>query len=792
MVNPSLIVTSESRPLRTAFLVDLERTDDSTLDQIMAISTAIWGGARFPIIPVLGGELLAEWRACLLANDPDLIISVGQLPEETWRLLQRRVGPLQILTIDPADDRSRISGWEISALGTEDIPLYATSDRRFHRSPHFLYLHDRGEAGGRRTFAITNFGSVPKIVSFDRSFAQISHDVVLAGEDEPGELLQRLLRNDGLPVLTPRDVAVLYTTRPYSIGFDSDARSFQVMVGDSLLDRISAWNRSLSAENWMGRPGLWLSTELAGQSAFLERLGKWIPRVYWHGGSPPGALIVASYSAERTLLEQAAEILRRQAFMPSTVRSLRPDQALFPASVSAPYQSPGDDRTERFTAQAALSDSHGVIEFPRPPFLRDDQGHKGWMVDLEIEFPNEAAVTGRRGRWFLPHRQHMASAFANAGRERRIAAAGLPSLRVRSVEREVKFRVPHTIEPFFALLERFTPDGRWRGEPRSFGALRPSDAGKRLEALIQLFGGFWLAHHAFDDTFWRRAFSELAGRPADRRDRLLDSIDKELRGHSESAAAPRTDLSQRELAERLAEVAFKPRSAKDWMTREQLITMFGHVTREERLRDPRNGSNRPRERFQDYAAQELDRFVADGVLLQGSRVSCPVCGTIAWKVVDDLRRDMRCEGCLSSYPLPSDLEWSFRVNSLVKEALAQHGLLTVLNALDRLGPGIREMFLFVPPCDVFEENRSDRFTDLDVLVIRDGQVVIGEVKSHPLGFRADDLGRIAIVAERVLPDMVFFAAAGTTWPGATLAEFQKVRERLLPLEIEISWDLLDW
>src|ERR1700694_3800086 len=79
-------------------------------------------------------------------------------------------------------------------------------------------------------------------------------------------------------------------------------------------------------------------------------------------------------------------------------------------------------------------------------------------------------------------------------------------------------------------------------------------------------------------------------------------------------------------------------------------------------------------------------------------------------------------------------------------------------------------FLFTPEMDVFRGD--DLVAEIDLLVIADGRVIVGEAKTTD-GLEAttkkerEKLGRLATVAEAVTADEVVLATTMATWQSTT-------------------------
>ncbi|MBM4065793.1 MAG: hypothetical protein FJ266_09160 [Planctomycetes bacterium] len=161
--------------------------------------------------------------------------------------------------------------------------------------------------------------------------------------------------------------------------------------------------------------------------------------------------------------------------------------------------------------------------------------------------------------------------------------------------------------------------------------------------------------------------------------------------------------------------------------------------------------------------------------------------------MDDLGSEMRCNGCLFYFPLPPDTSWSFRLNDLVQNALRKHGTLAVLHTLYELQrDSFSEMFLYLPCQDIFKNDRNAPFTDLDIVVIKEGKFIIGEVKSDPSGFTHSDFEKLKEVAIDLLPNEMLLAAPGDKWPEDVFAGIKNLTDALKPIDVTVSPQLLRW
>ena len=116
---------------------------------------------------------------------------------------------------------------------------------------------------------------------------------------------------------------------------------------------------------------------------------------------------------------------------------------------------------------------------------------------------------------------------------------------------------------------------------------------------------------------------------------------------------------------------------------------------------------------------------------------CDYCGHKNTKTIDEIKRKNKCEICKTLYYVPIGLEWEYKLNRFVFNALFERNGLTVLWALGYLfNRSMGNKLYFLPEVDFFyNENQKE---EIDVLCILDGKFIVGEVKKSALGFTEDE------------------------------------------------------
>lgn len=129
---------------------------------------------------------------------------------------------------------------------------------------------------------------------------------------------------------------------------------------------------------------------------------------------------------------------------------------------------------------------------------------------------------------------------------------------------------------------------------------------------------------------------------------------------------------------------------------------------------------------------ETERFMSQmqilagsSTLIRGYRLQCPTCDLDTWYALDDIAEMVTCEGCRIGFQLPLELDFAFRPNRLLIEAL-KSGALTVLLTLNH--------WLHDYPVTVWQSNinvqQENIKTDIDLLVQREDGLYMAECKDN--------------------------------------------------------------
>src|ERR1700733_9354746 len=93
--NPSdhVSVHSRPRPIRIAFLIDVDDCSEELRNEILRFNVRIWGGRLNPIIPVVRGTIPPGYWNLLFIYDPDIVYSYVTLSDELIKKIDLQISP---------------------------------------------------------------------------------------------------------------------------------------------------------------------------------------------------------------------------------------------------------------------------------------------------------------------------------------------------------------------------------------------------------------------------------------------------------------------------------------------------------------------------------------------------------------------------------------------------------------------------------------------------------------------------------------------------------------------------
>jgi hypothetical protein len=176
----------------------------------------------------------------------------------------------------------------------------------------------------------------------------------------------------------------------------------------------------------------------------------------------------------------------------------------------------------------------------------------------------------------------------------------------------------------------------------------------------------------------------------------------------------------------------------------------------------RRGSDPKMERqeAQRDLRRTLQEFANAKILMQGIVARCRQCGSRIWRETSTLEQEFNCAGCGATVQTPVEPTWYYRLNTLVRCAIAEHGTIPLINALSDVPEQARDSFIYSPGLE-FYQRYEDRAAavEIDAICLVDGLVWIGEVKTNTSEFKPQEIQKLLIEAQKMNADRVFLYAS---------------------------------
>lgn len=745
-----------------------------------------WGGGYWPIVPTDGATISEDYWQLLSLTDPDIITAAVSLTEALQRDLRRRIAPsqLDVRPVSPDDTHPLVrTDWPMSALASAGVLRYHHDQAHlFSSDAPLLWFREqhtqpappspgmfraRPEYPGRR-FVQRNFGYPRVSWLLEHELKTLPYrEVSLVGLSASMALHELA----GVRCMPYRSLSRLHAPKPFSPGHVGSP-AYTIVVGDSVSDAVRAWNRSVVSHP-VGQV-LWVPEVLASDDEFLDALRSWAERTWAGSSGGPSGVNVESASVEPDRLNQLAEAVN--GVQRTTVSAFDPETLPFSGTPSAGVDYTIGSRRLQLTAEvsAVIVGGEATAVTVVPPVVLPSEAQGGWMVDLDIvDDTSPARFDNLSPRWRLPRRADLVRPFLPTGsvfpRMYRVMSTGLPSVSATVDVRTVTLRRPSHQAVANALVSARRPDnGQAVGYATGDAAI--SEQGQGFRSVVELFGSVYRAGQYLCTSFWRDQILLAAGNPVASREEQTAIVHRLL--------TERGDLTDAQLAARIASKVHRTqRRSGDSVTKERLKGAYHQAIRQTYADAPKN----QRPTFADEGWPDFERLIERGVFLQGSDLRCPSCGLARWHPVDALGRTVQCPECLRPFTLPADPGWSYRLNGLVQSALADDAVLPVIDAAYAISTEARTHALILPPMDIYDDSGAQPLTDLDLFALRDGQLVVGEVKSSAGGFTVKQLLALSRVAAAIQADEVVLAAPAATWAPEIEAEMSgAVQEEVGP------------
>lgn len=800
----------QPRPMRVAFLVEEHEHWKPMLDAIFDVCYGHWGGRFFLLVPCENGHVRAAYVPWLEAYDPDIIYSYVDLDDKTVARLHELVYPAFLVKHRFYNQQERDRRAFRPALPLSPLTVLSAAGIVSRGNPLFssqpVALVDTNLGTEPSPLLQDNFGCYQRSLSPwppPRDMADYMRTVTFVpeairnnprivpraeGETVPTELalLERIASQRNLVGMAQLSASLAPRRELQEMTW---SRTVNVIIGESFTDRIVFWN----ARHYVP---VWLHDAIV--TLRLSRADVEDPQVFQAiiniiknririplGQASHSHFVIRSATSSQSELEGIVERFKSaNTFNAYTCETVASVDACVPRrevlGQFAPHVDPASPFNSRDWHELSFSEDTFRPPVILPRHVRDVVGlpmiakQGQWALDLDIaRTVDYSRYQNVQQHWRLPKRLRMAGAFTGGYTLAHNGPIAMPRVSrglltlfsgVEGPFPEVK--VPNDKYAFSYAICRgkdWWPFADHGQQPSSRGvavALRPSDKGRYLTALLRLAGGIHRANEIFLSKFWKDQFEALGATPAvteTRRDQVARTLQKRLRAGKIESKDDWDRIAQLVLSEARA-VRLDPRYFKY----DDLADQF------EKFRNSfwkSHDACTPREEWDDDEKRSLAESVKylcqREILHQGHEWRCRECYTNNWLSIDELKNTIICDVCGAKRAAPVADPWHFRLNGFVLEGLREHGLLASMWCLDRFSERAESFFYLEPHELFFSEASADQGkpdAELDLVVVSDGVVRLCEAKSSN---RAIDIPKLADLALRLRPDIVTLAVMET-------------------------------
>jgi len=775
----------DKRHIRTAFLLNKSNKKIKRIfDDIFDRNIRKWGGRFNPIILTDNRKIGENAWDFLCSYDPDFIQTFSSIDNKTIEKIDNFLSPILLKKNDRLGD---IVTNTISVFPTlENLKKLSLSIYRENFKLAIFDL-DRDTPDYIKKFIKYNFGIIDKrdyiLGQINEKYKSIykikSLEDLSTFFDEAGEY-----RND---IIFPIQLCSL-DSNIREPEYDHNYEKFEVIIGDGINNLIYHWNRNFFVKPWL-RPKLtniWLPTKIAKSKVVSEKISKFINKYTdLTGNSNNRGVRFTSFDIPLKSLEEITKNnLSSNIYKHHLIYNVKENDFKAPKFKDYSWSIYGLNMMERKTGRGQSE----KINLSNPDISRGSGGGQDWMADIYIEFrsKNFSHIEGKEFYWRLPPRNVLAKRIIKNPKHSRINASGsfsvLAQTRSSVLNNQDKSLLVIKLLSDIEIIESFfDKDFLQRGDIRKNKKINLrvnfSNNGKNLRGLINLFGDLYCAYQVFSKKYWREIFDEMS-----KKEKIFNNTQKEtVRNILEKEG------NNEKKIDKATEYLFN--LINGVLNNEESLPYDYLEKKAKKEMDEYNKVNKVKGK-QKLNKEELKKTIESlinlQVLIMGICPHCLSCGMKNWYPVDDVKRVLKCRGCNQEFPLVAQERWLYRLNSLVKECHAFQGLAPVIIVLGELLNQCNYFFVYSASLNVYEGRKKRPITDLDIICVRDGKFIIGEIKKDPKAFKERDFLKIKKIAKNIRPDIVLFSSLGDP-PKGTRLKIESLKKELGHLGIDVYW-----
>ena len=691
-------IISRPRHLRYIYFVSEDYAYDKLFDLIY-LNLKSWGGRYNPIIPVSNNVISEKYIALLRNYDPDYVYYSEKVDPEIIKEL-RVFNSCNYCKLDNDPRRSDIKGVDaFYFLNNYDTKSQVITTNDLWKSNSPLLDYYKLNYGIESATYVHEY-------EIGKHYPQI-----IINPDNLSTLNQVLHQEK--PIIKSALSRNNLNTRILRTQKNTHYTDFEIVIAkdkSSTSDLFYFWNRLL----YEGRDVLYITIEelnILSQDKFFGG------NLYDLSVDQP--INVVSMTINKVEIQDLIENKLRPI---AHIRTFQFKDILdFPYEIIDANGLYDRDYGETFKTQTLIT-NNGLFYLPKLSFTNEVGFYpQKWAVDIEIKKVGENSFRNELKFPDKTETRHIIKTVDGRINKNRDVSIFIHNQQVFTDNLEIN--IPEFNELIRQLIIRPVVHGE--GVNTKYIHVGPHDASNKLSAFLKSFNfNFSTIDDFFSDRFWVEIFEELI-------------TNEKIAGDS---------ISFNEIKSRLIDVFAKNGielgKKEDTFKNEENLVLGLKET--------------------------LKELCYYRVFLKGFKLKCPKCSSKFWYPINEVSEKITCKGCLENFELPIEPNFAYKLNDLIKYNIFQSkknrdGNLTVIRTLVEIHNRSRKSFEYCPQINLFSiQNRNKPCSDIDIVCISDGKLIIGEAKHNSKEFSAESnksLKSLAEIAKEIHPDIVVLACS---------------------------------